>query len=87
VTQLSAEALEDVLAGTRSMLRADGYDLAVEVDDGRIVLAVRATESACEECLVPKDLFASIAAKSLADGGIDVEADQLTVRYPNEEHR
>ena len=39
-------------------------------------------DGACEECLVPKPVFASILGRELAEGGI--EAGEFDVAYPVE---
>src|SRR5688500_17458419 len=48
----------EALGPLAQALAADGYELNVELTQEHAVrLDVRATESACEECLVPKELF------------------------------
>ena len=76
-----AEAL-----GPLSMaLEADGYQLAIEeLQTNSLRLDVRATENACEECLVPKDLFAQMAQKRLSDAS--GESWSVEVVYPVEQH-
>jgi hypothetical protein len=60
-----------------TMLAADGYNLAVEENGHRIALTVSPGPDACEDCLVPKDVFRGIAANQL---GIDGELIDIT--YP-----
>ena len=78
----TADAVASALGAMRTMLRADGYDLHVQVEDGTIGLTVRATPEACAECLVPKELFASMAVGMLGDGGIAAGLADVRVRYP-----
>jgi len=53
------EAVEEALAGLRTGVRADGYDLTVEsVDDGVAQVRITAGPDACEECLVSKTVMA-----------------------------
>jgi hypothetical protein len=64
-------------------LALDGYELSVDVvaqpagaDPGTVVLKVAAGPEACEECLVPQEIFAAIAGDSLGPGWT------IEVRYP-----
>jgi hypothetical protein len=68
-----AQRLQDISA----MLAADGYDLAVEEVGHRVTLTVSPGPDACEDCLVPKDVFRGIAAHQL---GID--GDLIDIAYP-----
>lgn len=65
------------LADITTMLAADGYNLAVEENGQRIALTVSPGPDACEDCLVPKDVFRGIAAHNLG-----VEGDLIDVTYP-----
>ncbi len=68
-----AEKMADIAA----MLAADGYRLAVEENGHRVALTVSPGPDACEDCLVPKDVFRGIAAHHLGvDGGL------IDVTYP-----
>lgn len=49
----------DSLAGIRTALNADGYELALD-DDDPVVIRIVAGPEACEECLVPKPLMSSM---------------------------
>lgn len=71
------------LAPMAETLALDGYQLSVEVVEPAgpgtsptVRLVVVAGEDACEECLVPEELFASIAANALGPGWT------VDVRYP-----
>lgn len=73
----------EALSSLSETLALDGYRLDVEVvappgagEPGRVRLAVSAGEGACEECLVPEDVFAAIASDSLGPSWA------VEVRYP-----
>ena len=68
-----AEKMTDIA----TMLAADGYNLAVEEDGKRVALTVSPGPDACEDCLVPKDVFRGIASTQL---GID--GDLIDITYP-----
>jgi hypothetical protein len=58
----------DALEPLVTALAADGYGLLVTITGPAAVrLDVRAGEGACRECLVPRDVFADIAGRRLAD--------------------
>ena len=62
------------------LLEADGFVLAVSRPaDARVVLEVTAGPDACAECLVPKEIFESIARDHLARAGL---RSALEIRYP-----
>ena len=65
------------LADISSMLAADGYLLAVEEVGHRVALTVSPGPDACEDCLVPKDVFRGIAAHQLG-----IEGDLIDITYP-----
>jgi hypothetical protein len=73
---------EKALEPLRSMLAADGYLLHLESTpaEDRLTLTVEPGSGACEECLVPVDLFTTIVTGHLADRGLHPE---LTVVYPD----
>ena len=68
-----SERLQDISA----MLAADGYLLAVEEVGHRVALTVSPGPDACEDCLVPKDVFRGIAAHQLG-----IEGDLIDITYP-----
>ncbi len=71
------ESIEDL----RLMLQPDGYDLVVASEDGDAVnLTVIAGEEACEDCLVPKEVFEQIIAQRLTPAGFRLGS----LTYPNE---
>ena len=61
------------------MLQADGYDLDISQVGDALRLAVVATEAACEECLVTKDIFVGVVESMLAPAG---GGPQLVIVYP-----
>ena len=65
------------MADIATMLAADGYNLAVAEDGQRVALTVSPGPDACEDCLVPKDVFRGIAANQLG-----IEGDQIDITYP-----
>ena len=65
------------MADIATMLAADGYNLAVEEHGQRVALTVSPGPDACEDCLVPKDVFRGIAANQLG-----IEGDLIDITYP-----
>jgi len=65
------------MADIATMLAADGYNLAVAEDGQRVALTVFPGPDACEDCLVPKDVFRGIAANQLG-----IEGDLIDITYP-----
>lgn len=82
---VTPDAVSAALSKMQTMLEADGYRLDVAVDGGAVALTVRATPEACAECLVPKSLFATMAADALTKGGVAVDPSVLLVTYPTED--
>lgn len=73
--------LNGALQPMRTQLAADGYELTADLEADRVLeLRVVAGADACEECLVPKDLFASMVSDQLASSGVSV--DEIKVAYP-----
>jgi predicted TIM-barrel fold metal-dependent hydrolase len=73
-------AVREALAPLVRTLAADGYRLEVVALAGdRARLDVRAGEGACEDCLVPKDVFIGIAFDRLVRAGLELA---LEVSYP-----
>ena len=82
VRHVSAGSGEEVsyteqMADIATMLAADGYNLAVEEHGQRVALTVSPGPDACEDCLVPKDVFRGIAANQLG-----IEGDLIDITYP-----
>jgi hypothetical protein len=65
------------MADIATMLAADGYNLAVEENGHRVALTVSPGPDACEDCLVPKDVFRGIASNQLG-----IEGDLIDITYP-----
>jgi hypothetical protein len=78
-----AEA-RSLLQQVHDMLAADGYDLEVDVADERLILAISATESACEECLIPPDLMTAVVRDSLDKSSEGAFTGEIELRYPGE---
>ena len=76
------QAIETALESMRQMLEIDGYTLTVGADESVVTLTVAATEAACSECLIPKDLFATMASDSIVKGDIEFDESQLRIVYP-----
>jgi hypothetical protein len=67
------------LRSLRSSLAADGYQMEVTEQDGRIDVLISATQEACAGCLVPKDLMRGILGQV-----IGVAEDEIDLTYPRE---
>jgi hypothetical protein len=65
----------------RSTLAADGYEMDVAEDGDRVRVTIIATDQACADCLVPKDLMRSILGDTLG-----VPPDSIDLTYPLESH-
>ena len=61
----------------RSTLSADGYELDVAEEGDRVRVTISATDQACADCLVPKDLMRAILGETLA-----VPPDLIDLAYP-----
>ena len=74
------DAVNRAISATREGLDASGYAIECAEREGKLLFTIRAMEGACEECLVPKPVFASILGRELAEGGIDAPA--FEIAYP-----
>lgn len=75
--------LDEALAPMREQLGADGYGLQASLTDEHVLeVEVVALDDACEECLVPRDLLATMLADQLTTAGHPV--DDIRVRYPTD---
>lgn len=81
---LSADVVAGALDTMKVMLAADGYDLGIAVEGPTVALDVRATPTACEECLVPKTLLAAMASDLLTKAGLAVDPSAVQLTYPTE---
>jgi hypothetical protein len=61
------------------MLGADGYELAISARGDVLHLRVTASESACADCLVSKDMFVDVIAHML-----DGDAPEIVLEYPSD---
>jgi hypothetical protein len=61
----------------RSTLAADGYQMEMAEQGGRVLVTIIATEQACADCLVPKDLMRGILADALG-----VPSATIDLTYP-----
>jgi hypothetical protein len=74
---------QKALEPLRSTLAADGYVLRLESNpaaDNELTLTVMAGPDACEECLVPAELFTEIVRRHLAATGLHPH---IIVNYPD----
>jgi hypothetical protein len=78
----SGEEARVALTTLARMLDADGYVLDVTVEAGKVELRIEAGRDACAECLVPKDLLASMVVERLRDAAIDVRPTDVSLHYP-----
>jgi len=60
-----------------SALEADGYHLTIDEVDSRVSAVITAGPDACEDCLVPKELF-----RGMLSHEIGVEEGLIDVTYP-----
>jgi hypothetical protein len=79
------ESSAEVVGFLTTMLEADGYSVVVhdwpKGDVGHAKIEIVAGESACEECLVPKDLLATIIAGKLP---VEVVLEPSDILYPSD---
>lgn len=76
----TTERARELLDGLRTTLAVDGYDIDIEPADPGIHVVVTAQPEACEECLVPMDVFRGIVHSMLEKGGL--VCDTIEVTYP-----
>jgi hypothetical protein len=63
----------------RCTLAADGYELEVGEEGDRVRVTIIATDQACADCLVPKDLMRAILAQTLS-----IPAGAIDLTYPRD---
>lgn len=78
------DRVEEALSDVRSALRADGYDLRLADDGGRIMVEVTAGPAACAECLIPKDVLVTVVRRAVEDVVGRADEGALCVVYPGE---
>jgi hypothetical protein len=81
---VNAETVQQAIEPLAVGLRADGYDVEVGVQGGDVAIRVVAGPEACEECLVPKPLMATILSQALTDAGLSVPPERLALTYPTD---
>jgi hypothetical protein len=73
-------AADTALAGIRTALQADGYDLVLDAASPReLRVAIDASAEACGECLIPMDSMRDLIESALAEAGVAATVD---MRYP-----
>jgi hypothetical protein len=73
---MTTQPLEDL----RQTLAADGYILNIEESaGGRLEARIRAEDGICGDCLVPKNLMATMIANATG-----TTADAIDITYPTE---
>ena len=78
---MAEQPITTTIASLRAMLEPDGYDLVVARQHDDVVdLQVVAGSAACEDCLVPKEVFAQIVSQHLSPAGLQLGE----LAYPNE---
>jgi hypothetical protein len=74
-------AVEAALTPISSALQADGYELTVTLPAGDLLrVRINATPEACEDCLIPRSMMASMIETALKGAGLAVPP--LDVVYP-----
>jgi hypothetical protein len=68
---------DERLESVRTMLQADGYDLEVDPRFPGPAFQIVTLENACEDCLVGKDVMASVIGQALG-----VPPNSITLTYP-----
>jgi hypothetical protein len=77
--ELAVSALNPFATG----LAADGYALEVtSPETGRLRLEIVAGPDACEDCLIPKEMFTAMISTRLHSEGVAFS--DLTLVYPND---
>lgn len=77
-TKSAVAALSEI----REVLQADGYELAVgQMTGDTLEIEVLTLDGACDDCLVAKDLMATMISDALPDG-LGIGRIQLT--YPTD---
>jgi hypothetical protein len=79
----STAEIAGALGEVAELLSADGYDLVVEQDAGRVAIGVVARSEACADCLVPLSVFRGIVLHHLGEAGYPNDGDGIDVRYPS----
>lgn len=81
--QPDMESVVSALHPFSSGLEADGYSLQVGLGDGDgLHMEIVAGPEACEDCLIPKEMFVPMIVSTLNSKGLAFE--QVTLVYPND---
>ena len=81
--QPDIESVVSALHPFSSGLEADGYSLQVGLEDADgLYVEIVAGPDACEDCLIPKEMFTSMIVSTLDSKGLAFE--QVTLVYPND---
>ena len=81
--QPDIESVVSALHPFSSGLDADGYSLQVGLaDGGGLHVEIVAGPEACEDCLIPKEMFTPMIVSTLNSKGLAFE--QVTLVYPND---
>ena len=79
-----ARSLRSLLDPFEQALAADGYAMeCLELQTGAVIRIV-ATPSACEDCLVPKDVMLQMIQAQLAEAGLPVAETDFVLKYPGD---
>lgn len=82
---LSTSSVVSALSPVSGALNADGYDLAVSIEDpARLRVVISARPESCEECLVPRSLMEAMIASALQEAGLPPM--DLSLQYPADGH-
>lgn len=75
--------IDAALEPMRQQLNADGYGLRTQITPNQVLeVEVVAEEGACEECLIPKDLFGTMLGDQLGEAGATFA--DIRVSYPTD---
>lgn len=81
--QPDIESVVSALHPFSSGLEADGYTLQVGLADGEgLCVEIVAGPEACEDCLIPKEMFTQMIVSTLDSKGLAFE--RVTLVYPND---
>lgn len=78
------EGVMVALGPLAEVLAADGFSVAVDVDGDDVVVAVEATDAACADCLVPRELATAMVSDALTASGLHPGPGRLRLRYPGD---
>ena len=85
--KLSIERIQDALHPLREAMAYDGYELTLQQRHAGYILQVGATQDACQECLVPKEVFLVSVTQAFEDAGIACADLIMEVVYPSDKEK